>query len=239
MGTTLHTLSPPAGARKQRKRVGRGVGSGRGKTSTRGMKGQLARNNAMPASFEGGQMPIHRRIPKRGFVNLWRTEAVGVNVGRLEGAFAKGAEVTVELLREKGLVPKRGKIVKLLGDGEIKTALKISVHRVSKSAREKIEKAGGSITIVELSPADTRRDERKRTKREARRTKAEAKKAAIEAKSDKGKGKGKGAKGDKGKGAKGDKSKGAKGKGAKGKGAEAEGAKDDKPKAKRSEKQKE
>ena len=83
MGTTLHTLSPPEGARRKRKRVGRGPGSGRGKTSTRGMKGQLARHDSMKAGFEGGQMPIQRRVPKRGFVNLSRVEAFGLNVGRL------------------------------------------------------------------------------------------------------------------------------------------------------------
>ena len=86
MGTTLHTLKPPAGARKRRKRVGRGIGSGRGKTATRGQKGQLARHNSMPAHFEGGQNPLQRRVPKRGFVNIHRTEYHGINVARLEGA---------------------------------------------------------------------------------------------------------------------------------------------------------
>lgn len=149
MGTTLHTLKPPPGARRRRKRVGRGIGSGRGKTSTRGQKGQLARNNSMPAGFEGGQMPIHRRVPKRGFINIHRIPVHGINVGRLEGAFAAGAEVTPEALHEKGLVPKKARIIKLLGDGDLSTSLKIKLHRVSKSARTKVEASGGAIELIE------------------------------------------------------------------------------------------
>lgn len=149
MGTTLHTLKPPAGARKRRKRVGRGIGSGRGKTATRGQKGQLARTNKMPVAFEGGQNPIHRRVPKRGFINIHRLEVHGVNVGRLEGVFSAGQEVTPELLHERGLIPKRANVVKLLGDGELKTSLTIKLHRVSKSAREKVEAAGGTIELID------------------------------------------------------------------------------------------
>jgi large subunit ribosomal protein L15 len=148
MGTTLHTLSPPPGARRRRKRVGRGIGSGRGKTSTRGQKGQLARTNKMPVRFEGGQNPIHRRVPKRGFINIHRVPVHGVNVGRLEGAFAAGEEVTPEALHAKGLIPKKARIVKLLGDGEFTTSLKIKVHRVSQSARDKVEALGGSIELI-------------------------------------------------------------------------------------------
>lgn len=148
MGTTLETLSPPAGARKRRKRVGRGIGSRRGKTSTRGVKGQLARHNQMPDHFEGGQNPIQRRVPKRGFVNIHRQEIHGVNVGRLEGAYGAGEAVTVDSLHAKGLVPKRAKLVKLLGEGELKTSLKIQLHGVSEVARQKIEAAGGSIQVL-------------------------------------------------------------------------------------------
>jgi len=148
MGTTLETLQPPAGARKRRKRVGRGIGSRRGKTSTRGVKGQLARHNQMPDHFEGGQNPIQRRIPKRGFVNIHRVEIHGVNVGRLEGAFAAGESVTVEALHARGLVPKRAKLVKLLGEGELKTRLSIQLHGVSESAKQKIEAAGGSVQVL-------------------------------------------------------------------------------------------
>ncbi len=148
MGTTLETLSPPPGARKKRKRVGRGIGSRRGKTSTRGQKGQLARHNQMPDHFEGGQNPIQRRIPKRGFINIHRQEIHGVNVGRLEGAFKVGEVVTVDSLHAKSLVPKRAKLVKLLGEGDLTTALTVELHGVSESARQKIEAAGGSIKLV-------------------------------------------------------------------------------------------
>ena len=152
MGTTLHTLKPPAGARRAKTRVGRGIGSGKGKTSTRGMKGQHARNNSMPASFEGGQMPIHRRVPKRGFTNIWRTEVHGVNLGRIDGAFAANEDVTIEALRAKGLLPKRANIIKILGTGDVSKALKITAHRVSASAKAKVEKAGGSIELLPVQP---------------------------------------------------------------------------------------
>jgi large subunit ribosomal protein L15 len=148
MGTTLDTLQPPPGARKRRKRVGRGIGSRRGKTSTRGVKGQLARHNEMPDHFEGGQNPIQRRVPKRGFVSIHRLEIHGVNVGRLEGAFKAGEEVTVESLHQKGLVPKRAKLIKLLGEGDLNTALKVSLHGASESARQKVEAAGGSVQVL-------------------------------------------------------------------------------------------
>jgi large subunit ribosomal protein L15 len=144
------------------------------------MKGQLARNNAVPAAFEGGQMPIHRRVPKRGFVNLWRTEVVGINVGRLEGVFAKGAQVTVEALHEKGLLPKRAKVIKLLGDGELTTPLQVAVHRASASARQKVEAAGGSVSLLELPPAQAKKRESKQAKRDARRVRAEAKRAKAQ-----------------------------------------------------------
>lgn len=145
MGTTLETLQPPPGARKRRKRVGRGIGSRRGKTSTRGVKGQLARHNQMPDHFEGGQNPLQRRVPKRGFINVHRDEYHGVNVGLLEGKFAAGEEVSLETLRAKRLIPKRVTQVKLLGTGELKTALTVKLAKVSESARQKVEAAGGSI----------------------------------------------------------------------------------------------
>ncbi|HRI06557.1 MAG TPA: 50S ribosomal protein L15 [Nannocystaceae bacterium] len=148
MGTTLETLKPPVGARKRRKRVGRGIGSRRGKTSTRGVKGQLARHNEMPDHFEGGQNPLQRRVPKRGFVNIHRVEYHGVNVGRIAEAFAAGETVDPESLLAKGLVPKRAKLIKLLGHGDVTGALRISVHAVSASAKEKVEAAGGSIVLI-------------------------------------------------------------------------------------------
>lgn len=153
MGTTLDTLQPPAGHRRRRKRVGRGIGSRRGKTSTRGQKGQLARHNQMPAHFEGGQQPLQRRVPKRGFNNkIHRVEFHGINVARLEGAFAAGEEVTPGVLHAKGLVPKKAVLIKLLGQGDLSTSLKISVHAVSASAREKVEAAGGTIEILAAAP---------------------------------------------------------------------------------------
>jgi large subunit ribosomal protein L15 len=146
MGTSLHTLKPPAGARKRRKRVGRGPGSGLGETAGRGSKGTKKRNTVSPG-FEGGQLPIHRRVPKRGFVNIHRVDVHGVNVGRLED-LDDGTVVTPELLHELGYVPKRATVIKVLGDGELTKKLTIKVHRISASAQAKIEGAGGSIELL-------------------------------------------------------------------------------------------
>ena len=146
MGTTLDTLKPPAGARRPKKRVGRGPGSGNGKTSGRGTKGQRKRNNVR-RGFEGGQLPIHMRIPKRGFVNIHRVEVCGINVARLE-LLDEGTEVTPELLHERGMVPKKATIIKVLGDGELTKKLTIKVHRISASARAKVEGAGGTIDLI-------------------------------------------------------------------------------------------
>jgi large subunit ribosomal protein L15 len=154
MGTTLHTLAPPAGARKRRKRVGRGLGSGRGKTSTRGSKGQLYRRHMMSPAFEGGQLPIHRRVPKRGFINIHRVPVHGINVGLL-GKLAAGTEVTPELLHGLGLVPKSASVIKLLGTGELSVSLVIKVHRASATARAKVEAAGGTLELLaEPTPAE-------------------------------------------------------------------------------------
>lgn len=149
MGTTLHTLKPPKGARHKMKRVGRGIGSGKGKTSGRGMKGQMARRQPTRPGFEGGQNPIHRRVPKRGFVNIFRVEYQAVNVALLQGKYEAGEEVTLESLREKGLVPKRAKRIKLLGTGDISTSVKVRVHACSDAAKGKVEAAGGSVEILE------------------------------------------------------------------------------------------
>jgi large subunit ribosomal protein L15 len=146
MGTSLHTLKPPAGARKRRKRVGRGPGSGLGETAGRGSKGAKKRNTVSPG-FEGGQLPIHRRVPKRGFVNIHRVEVHGVNVGRLED-LDHGTVVTPELLHELGYVPKRATVIKVLGDGELTKKLTIKVHRISASAQSKVEGAGGSVELL-------------------------------------------------------------------------------------------
>ncbi len=147
---TLANLKPFAGSKHREKRVGRGPGSGHGKTSCRGQKGQRARSGGgVPPWFEGGQMPLIRRLPKRGFKNPFRVEYEVVNIKDLAKRFSEGAVVDVEALKAAGLVKGREVRVKLLGDGEIEFALTVRVHAVSKSAREKIEKAGGKVEIIE------------------------------------------------------------------------------------------
>jgi len=143
----LHELGPPAGSRKKRMRVGRGIGARKGKTSGRGDKGQLSRRGSgRRLGFEGGQMPIQRRLPKRGFTNIFRTKYAAVNVEALNG-FEPGVRVTPEELRASGLVRRRLP-VKILGEGELKVKLTVAAHAFSGTAREKIEKAGGSVEVV-------------------------------------------------------------------------------------------
>jgi large subunit ribosomal protein L15 len=150
MGTTLHTLAPNPGATRKRKRVGRGPGSGTGKTAGRGQKGQKARSGSHGAivGFEGGQMPMQRRLPKRGFNNPFRVEAYPVNLSQLEARFEAGSVVDLEALRTAGLVPKKAKIVKILGAGDLTKGLQVKAHRFSKSAAEKLSSAGGSAEVV-------------------------------------------------------------------------------------------
>jgi len=144
----LSSLKNVAGARKPRKRVGRGSASGMGKTSTRGHKGQQARKgHKVKLGFEGGQMPLVRRLPKRGFTNPTRVEYFGVNVCDLE-RFDNGTEVTLDLLRENGLFANKFDGVKVLGSGELTKKLTVKVNGVSASAKAKIEAAGGSVEIV-------------------------------------------------------------------------------------------
>jgi len=143
----LSTLKAPRKAKENRKRVGRGMGSGMGKTSTRGHKGQGSRSGSrLMRGFEGGQMPLHRRLPKRGFVNIFRTDYEVVNLERL--ASLGETEITPELLRKAGVVSSKKSLVKVLGQGELSTALTVHAHKFSKSAQEKIEKAGGRIEVV-------------------------------------------------------------------------------------------
>jgi large subunit ribosomal protein L15 len=139
----LHELNPAPGSKKDRKRVGRGPGSGLGKTAGRGHKGQKSRSGySRRPGFEGGQMPLVRRVPKRGFTNIFRVEYSVINVGDL--ARQEGLEkVDPDVLRERGLV-RKGRPVKILGHGEIDRALTVAAHKFSKSAKEKIEKAGGT-----------------------------------------------------------------------------------------------
>ena len=142
---TLNNLSPNPGSRKNRKRVGRGQGSGRGKTSTRGHKGYKARSgSSIKPGFEGGQMPLQRRIPKRGFNNIFRKEFAIVNVNDLD-VFEAGTKIDLAALIDAGLVAKKYKLVKVLGNGELSKSLTVTVDKLSETARKKIEAAGGTI----------------------------------------------------------------------------------------------
>lgn len=143
----LHELKAPKGAHKKRKILGRGSSSGHGKTSTRGSKGQTSRSGrATYPGFEGGQSPLIRRMPKRGFTSKFPKVYQVVNLESL--AKIKDTNITPALLLEKGLVKSKNKLIKILGDGELKTALTIQAHAFSKSAQEKIKKAGGNFEVV-------------------------------------------------------------------------------------------
>jgi large subunit ribosomal protein L15 len=145
----LSNLKPKKGARHAAKRVGRGPGSGHGKTAARGEKGQKSRSGfSRMRGFEGGQMPLHRRLPKRGFTNIFKKEWIEVSLAALDRSFEANEEVTPELLHERGLIKKAKRDVVVLGTGEISKALRISAHRFTKSAREKIEQAGGAATLI-------------------------------------------------------------------------------------------
>ena len=152
----LSEIADNAGSRKKRMRVGRGIGSGKGKTSGRGGKGQTARSGVRIKGFEGGQMPMHRRLPKRGFNNVFRVEYAEINLDRLQDAInAKtldaGSVINAESLVKAGVLRRSKAGVRLLGRGEIKAKVNIEVHGASKSAIAAVEKAGGSVKI--LAPA--------------------------------------------------------------------------------------
>ena len=143
-----HELKPAAGSRKGRKRVGRGPGSGLGKTAGRGEKGQKSRSGfSQQPGFEGGQMPLHRRIPKRGFTNIFRKEYLTVNVERLN-RFEAGTVVTPESLRDAGLLHKGSLDVKVLGNGDLKVALTVRAHKFTGAAARKIQEAGGKAEVL-------------------------------------------------------------------------------------------
>ena len=145
----LNSLRPSRGAKRARKRVGRGPGSGTGQTAGRGHKGQKSRSGySRRFGFEGGQMPLVRRIPKRGFKNRFRVECQVVNVRDLEKTFSDGETVSPDVLAERGLIRRDERPVKVLGSGELSTKLTVQAHRFSVSAREMIEKAGGSCEVV-------------------------------------------------------------------------------------------
>lgn len=150
MAIGLNNLRAPEGATHKKKRLGRGQGSGLGKTSGRGNKGQKSRSGySRKRGFEGGQMPLHRRLPKRGFTNIFKREWAEVNLSRLEEVFEAGTVVTPEALVEKGLVRKtlKGSIA-VLGKGDLSKSLTISAHRFSESAKKKIESAGGKVEVI-------------------------------------------------------------------------------------------
>jgi len=149
----LNEISDNAGSRKSRMRIGRGIGSGKGKTGGRGGKGQTARTGVRIKGFEGGQMPLHRRLPKRGFNNIFAIELNEVNLGRVQEAIEKGKldakdVVDAEALVRAGVVRRAGNGVRLLGKGEVKAAVQFAVYGASKSAVAAVEKAGGSVKIL-------------------------------------------------------------------------------------------
>ena len=146
---SLNSLKPARGSKFAKKRVGRGPGSGNGKTAGRGNKGAQSRSGySYKRGFEGGQMPLHRRVPKRGFNNIFRTEYAVVNLDQLESAFEAGATVTPDALRESGLVSSRQTPVKVLARGEVTKALTVQAHKFSGKAAEKIAAAGGTAEPI-------------------------------------------------------------------------------------------
>lgn len=153
MALGIHNIGAPEGANKNKKRVGRGPGSGHGKTSARGHKGQKSRSGySGRAGFEGGQMPLQRRLPKRGFTNIFKKEWIEVNLADLNERFEPSDNVTPELMVERGMI-KKGKLTRyhgvvVLGKGKLTKALNVTAHRFSAAAREKVEAAGGVATVV-------------------------------------------------------------------------------------------
>ena len=154
MALGIHNIGAPEGANRNKKRVGRGPGSGHGKTSTRGHKGQKSRSGySGRPGFEGGQMPLQRRLPKRGFTNIFKKQWLAVKLSDLEQRFEDAETVTPELMVERGMIKKshldRFHGVVVLGGGEVTKALKVTAHRFTRGAREKIEAAGGTATVAE------------------------------------------------------------------------------------------
>ena len=153
MAISLNNLHPAAGSTHKKKRVGRGPGSGLGKTAGRGHKGQKSRSGySAKIGFEGGQMPLQRRLPKRGFTNIFKKQWIEVSLSALERSFGADEEITPELMHERGVIAKGRRDVVVLGTGEISKALRVSAHRFTKSAREKIERAGGAASLIESRP---------------------------------------------------------------------------------------
>jgi large subunit ribosomal protein L15 len=153
MAIGLNNLRPAKGSTHKKKRVGRGPGSGLGKTAGRGNKGQKSRSGySMKIGFEGGQMPLQRRLPKRGFTNIFKKQWIEVTVEALENSFAAGDEITPEVMHQRGVIAKGKRDVVVLGTGELTKALNVSAHRFTKGARQKIESAGGTASVIESAP---------------------------------------------------------------------------------------
>jgi large subunit ribosomal protein L15 len=149
MALSLNNIKAPKGSTHKKKRVGRGPGSGLGKTSGRGHKGQKSRSGySAKTGFEGGQMPLHRRLPKRGFTNIFKKQWIEISLAKLEASFNAGDEITPDILHQRGLIKKAKHDLVILGNGDLSKSLTISAHRFTKAAREKIEKAGGTVTEV-------------------------------------------------------------------------------------------
>ncbi len=149
MAISLNSLRPAKGSTHKKKRVGRGPGSGLGKTAARGEKGQKSRSGySRKIGFEGGQMPLHRRLPKRGFTNIFKKQWVEISLAALDRHFAANDEINPDVLHTRGLIKKAKHDVVVLGSGEISKPLNVSAHRFTKSAKEKIEKAGGAVVQI-------------------------------------------------------------------------------------------
>ena len=149
MALSLNNLRPAKGSTHKKKRLGRGPGTGLGKTAGRGEKGQKSRSGySSKIGFEGGQMPLHRRLPKRWFTNIFKKQWLEVSLEALDRNFDADTEITPEILHQRGVIKKAKHDIVVLGNGEISKALKVSAHRFPRSAREKIEKAGGTATVI-------------------------------------------------------------------------------------------
>ena len=149
MAIGLNNLKPAAGSTHKKKRVGRGPGSGLGKTAGRGNKGQKSRSGySGKVGFEGGQMPLQRRLPKRGFTNIFKKQWIEVTLATLENSFEGGDSITPETMHERGVIAKGKRDIVVLGTGELTKALTVSAHRFTKGARQKIEAAGGTVNVI-------------------------------------------------------------------------------------------
>ncbi len=149
MALSLNNLHPAKGSTHKKKRVGRGPGSGLGKTSGRGHKGQKSRSGySSRPGFEGGQMPLQRRLPKRGFTNIFKKEWIEISLAKIEASFNSGDEITPEVLHQRGLIKKAKHDLVILGNGDVTKSFTISAHRFTKTAKDKIENAGGTATVI-------------------------------------------------------------------------------------------